>query len=379
MEFAVRFTGKHDMNGNFFFRNRRLRPYRLPLVSTGEALEAFRSGRKTYIIYDAATGWAIRPSYGADTSLYCSSDEGIRVGSEKTRFSRAPGKGIVRIALFGDSFIHGNEVSFSGSLGSHLEKKMNTQGGTAEVMNFGVPGYGIDQAYLRYLHKGRQFVPPVVILGLQCENIKRDVNMLCPLYNPFAFLPFTKPRYLAMGEGLELLNSPPLPQDKVMPLLQNMASWDLAPHEFWWNKEDYKETLLTKSRFISLLISLTSSEESFYRLRNEPVAVSLKIIDLFRSEVESQGAAFLIVHLPTRQDIDFSRKGSKLLCRDFIKALEEKNTVLKPEALLVKEKTADLFCQGGHYTSKGNEIIAQSIAEHLEKTGSLKSRAPKQN
>ena len=48
--------------------------------------------------------------------------------------------------------------------------------GMAEVVDlsiFGVPGYGLDQAFLRYLEEGRRFGFDVVLIGFMTENIFR--------------------------------------------------------------------------------------------------------------------------------------------------------------------------------------------------------------
>lgn len=76
--------------------------------------------------------------------------------------------GIFRIAVFGDSFTEGMQVSKENRFTSLLEDKLNSKGPQKfEVLNCGMSGYGTGQEYLLYLTKIRTFRPDVVIL---CVN-----------------------------------------------------------------------------------------------------------------------------------------------------------------------------------------------------------------
>ena len=49
-----------------------------------------------------------------------------------------------------------------------------------EFENFGVPAYGLDQAFLRYQREGRPTHPQIVVIGFMEENIFRDVTCSGP-------------------------------------------------------------------------------------------------------------------------------------------------------------------------------------------------------
>ena len=68
------------------------------------------------------------------------------------------------VALYGDSFTEGYGVSPQDSWCSVLSHLLHCQ-----VANFGVAGYGTDQAYLRFLDNRRDRAK-VVILGFLSEN-----------------------------------------------------------------------------------------------------------------------------------------------------------------------------------------------------------------
>jgi len=111
------------------------------------------------------------------------------------------------ISLYGDSFTYSDEVENQHAWGNILATLQNCR-----VNNFGVGGYGTDQAYLRYLgnHRDRS---PIVILGIYSENIRRNVNQYRGFYRPgtghkFGF----KPRFKLVDSQLKLI---PLPDIKV--------------------------------------------------------------------------------------------------------------------------------------------------------------------
>lgn len=78
---------------------------------------------------------------------------------------------ISRIALMGDSYVEALQVPFSKTAGQLLQKKLNknlpNQASSRrqfQVLNFGIGGYGTDQAFLTYLKYARKFHPDYVFL-----------------------------------------------------------------------------------------------------------------------------------------------------------------------------------------------------------------------
>src|SRR5262249_47022611 len=57
-------------------------------------------------------------------------------------YQKTPPSGLLRIAAFGDSFVYGSEVDGKEAWPAVLEQNRRI-----EVLNYGVPGYGTDQAY----------------------------------------------------------------------------------------------------------------------------------------------------------------------------------------------------------------------------------------
>jgi hypothetical protein len=79
------------------------------------------------------------------------------------------------IACFGDSYTHCDEVGDDETWQTYLAGLLE-----ADVYNFGTPGYGTDQAYLKYLGMRGHLRTPVVALGLISE-IPCEARTSCPV------------------------------------------------------------------------------------------------------------------------------------------------------------------------------------------------------
>jgi len=112
------------------------------------------SGDLSYLIYDARMGWSVGPNRRSANGLYSSGPEAIRVPHEEVPLTISEGK--TTIALVGDSYTFGEEVKYENSWGYHLSQLL---GGEVQVLNFGVPGYGVGQAYLRYEKDAKRWKP----------------------------------------------------------------------------------------------------------------------------------------------------------------------------------------------------------------------------
>ena len=117
--------------------------------------------------FDADTGWANRP--GARGELVSPEyDVEFAIDGEGLRGPEVdPHKppGTLRVAIFGDSFAQGWGVAEPETLRARLEARLRDRiAAPIEVMNFGVAGYGNDQALLAFRKLGRRLAPDVVVL-----------------------------------------------------------------------------------------------------------------------------------------------------------------------------------------------------------------------
>ena len=82
--------------------------------------------------------------------------------------------GVFRIAVFGDSTTEALQVDLEQTFCQLLEKRLNQRGIRAEVLNFGVSGYGSLQEYPLYSERGREFNPDLVLQAIFLDNDVAD-------------------------------------------------------------------------------------------------------------------------------------------------------------------------------------------------------------
>ena len=137
--------------------------------------------------------------------------------------------GTARIAVFGDSFTHGDEVEDDQTWAHALAVLLDVP-----VRNFGVSAYGTDQALLRLerqLDAGLDV--DVVVLGIHEENVNRIVNRYRPFYLPTdpLILGF-KGRFMLDGDTLRLVPNPLDPSGDPTPTVSECL--DEASRDDYW-------------------------------------------------------------------------------------------------------------------------------------------------
>src|SRR6185295_1354810 len=107
--------------------------------------------------FDAELGWSNRRAY-------CNSDGQICTGALGTRGSRdyalRAAAGVLRLLCFGDSFTWCDQVIDADAWPRLVEDRR----ADVEALNFGVGGYGTDQALLRFERDGRDLAPDAVVI-----------------------------------------------------------------------------------------------------------------------------------------------------------------------------------------------------------------------
>jgi hypothetical protein len=390
-EVAVRYVGEFDALGQFVFRGRVVRPYELPLETVRQSLDAYRSSTESRLVYDSLLGWAPRPGAVSADGLYRYNSRGLR--SEPREFEHLPRPGVLRVELFGDSFVHGDDVAYEETFSAQLEGHLRGEGVRAEVMNFGVSGYGIDQALLHFRRDGSTESAQLVVLGFQAENVNRNLNILRPLYIPQTSLPFAKPRFVVEGGELRLVNVPVLSFEEIPATLEDLESWELIDYEHFYDPGDYHDPLWRRSKFLAATVdelqrALGAAPAEAWRpiLDDESMGLTTAIIDAFRRQAEEAGAHFLVVHLPARSDLETLLAGEPLAYRALLRQLDERFEVVHPERLMMRVARDDsidaLFVPGpmkGHYSAFANKLIADALFDEVAReitAGRLQYREP---
>ena len=107
-----------------------------------------------------------------------------------------PSSGFTKtIITIGDSFTYGADVLASENYSFVLDEML----GNSRVLNMGVLGYGIDQAYLKYLEHGEHYQPDVVVFGIYVGDYERTSS---------TFTSFAKPTFMVEQDRVVLTNQP---------------------------------------------------------------------------------------------------------------------------------------------------------------------------
>lgn len=299
-ELLIRMISSRTPNGTTF-RGMRLLPREWHEV-TAHYREILRKASVigSYLVFDPTLGWDVGRNRASEDGLYFSSVEGIRSARAGERFAGSAARS--RVALVGDSFTFGLEVTYEESWGYQLERKL---GESVQVLNFGVDGYGVDQAYLKYRQRVRVWRPDVVIFSVIDHDIERAMGVYAFLTFPGAPLPFPKPRMVVDRQGLTTINMPlPRPEEIFstssigeLPFIrfdQNYDPWQ-------WERHYYQHSYLVRfleSRFPRWpLPRPVVSDEEKRRLNGE-------LLRSFVRDAFADRAIPVVVYFPNRTSFE---------------------------------------------------------------------------
>lgn len=382
-ELYVRSLCHTDDDGNYFFQHRRLLPYKLPAKTVERKLKEIGGQPNFFVMYDPDLGWTMRPDSISEDGLYITDSNGIRFSSPSRTLDITPTPGKLRIALLGDSYTYAYDEPYEQTWGYLLENKLNQMGIAAEVLNFGVPAYGIDQIYLRWKKLAKQFKPDIVILGFYYDDACRNGIVFMPIRVPETGFLFTKPRYVIQDDSMKLINSPTMPVSEIPNFIANFESSPLAEYEEFYYKPDYEKRFLDNSKFISYLKWELIDDR--YDLKNrsrntngdgapkcfdvdtEPVKIALNLLETLNNEVRAQGAQLIIIHFTYRRQLKELLSGKQLAYKELLSQLDGKYVLLRPENEMLefaKSESVDLLFNN-HYSLKGNQIISDKIAAYI--------------
>jgi hypothetical protein len=357
-EGLVRMVGHVDEDGQFWIGERRVRPYRLPVAKVAALLDKLSVADLHRV--DADLGWTNGPNVKNHDGTVSTDSVGARGTGER---SPMPAEGVLRIAVFGDSFVFGDEVTTDETWPARLEALLEKGGQRAEVLNFGVNAYGMDQALLRWEKEGRRLAPAVVILGFQPENLLRNLNVLRPLFFMDTSVPYSKPRFVLDGAGLRNVNHPTVPAADLPAVLAHPADSPLTEYDRFL-ESGYRECWWHRSRLAALMAELLDGggEVPGFAISPEMNEVGLRIVREFARTARESGATFLVVHLPRREELTDLQAGRMPWHEPFLDELVAEVEVVRPEKGFGPLADGD-FQPRGHYGPRLHEKIAEALLE----------------
>ena len=284
------------------------------------------------------------------------------------------------ISLYGNSFTFGSlnpEIAWSNILSLRLN---------CRVANYGVGGYGTDQAYLRFRGNINDN-SPIVILGFSTENILRNVNQYKFLLYRSAGQKFSlKPRFIINPDGeLELIPLPKYKYENFLELI--MFPEKVLNHEYFLPGSKmgiYRIKLPFSLSFIKALFNNFHIKSEIKRVPwysdfykpdhpSQALNITLKIMEKFYRDTKKLNKKPIIFVIPTGLDLRTFERTEKWPYEILINKLVEKNInfIDAGPAIIdyIKERDpCELFIHcSAHYNEEGERVLADIVYNFIEK------------
>ena len=331
------------------------------------------NANQSWMIVDPVLGWRLRPGYDRD---------GTRINGQGLRamrvYSPRPRAGTLRVAAFGDSTVFGSEVRNNQSW-THFAQAAEP---SIEVLNFGVPGFGTDQALIRYESEGNALNSHVVIMGFTPVDMRRNVNV----YRRFIHVeesPAAKPRFRISGDGSLAKIPPPVRSlDQWRTVLKEPAivrNW--GADDYFYEAIIYDNPLYDWSAIVRLVSSLWVRTKRLFLYDNrvqiggefnpnsEAFKIQVRILRRFVAHARANNHVPLLAMLPLRHDLEAHIAGEPTRVASLSRAVDHMLAVLDPTrelaAAAAKYGFRALFAPGGHYSELGNKVIGEWLVGEL--------------
>lgn len=291
-----------------------------------------------------------------------------------------------KIKVFGDSFTYGTGLDDHETFSYIVEERTGW-----ECLNYGVGGYGTDQALLKY--KDNHIKTKYTILAILDENIGRCMTIWRGFYNIRGFSG-TKPRFEITERGITLIANPVKNYDDLM-MFKNIKFINfLKKHDYWYQyykglnappvlKWPASATIFPHIDFFirnlrvlikSYLLPTYETETSlskFYHLYardSEGLRIMLYIIKEFIDFSRLKGEIPIILIFPMRHSIDIIKKFSKKPYQHIIDYLNDnRSNFIDFGDIFIKEKYNEYYQGGyGHFSVKGNERVAAELINYIQ-------------
>lgn len=293
-------------------------------------------------------------------------------------YETVPPPSVLRVAAFGDSFVYGNEVANADAWPALIE----LEDPAIEVLNYGVGGYGLDQAYLRFMLEGSTLRPHVVVIGFTPDDLGRVTNV----YRRFVGStepPLFKPRYLFDSRGELTLLANPVPErsdyDRLLKSPREVLK--LGEHDLWYKPAVYQNPFYDWSAAIRVGSWLATRA---YRNHLEPdrwrrgglfnptssaFRINAALFKKFSRAVTETGAQPLIVILPDRDSVERARMGEAVSYEPLLERLRRDQLAyvdaLEAFAALPDGDVGPWFARRGHYSPAGNKVVASWLRRKI--------------
>jgi len=338
--------------------------------------------------YDPELGWVRKPNTsGVDVSQGYTTEWNINsIGARRN--PGFDGKDAL-ICTYGDSFVFARQVGDDKSWAHKLSILSTTN-----VLNFGVGNYGLDQALMRLMREYEKNKTKVVIVGVVPETICR-VRSYWKHYFEYGNTLGLKPVFKVADRNIELVPNIADVPDKLGRIGEFLR--DIQANDYFYEKKFKKEIVRFPYIYHWLKnpkLNFTKALEAFsgLDLRTPPPSVmdnnlkwrvemykddnSLFVLDgligMLKEFSLSKGFVPIFVFLPQKDDVLFIKENDHYY-KGFIQSVAGKydmDMVDLYDAIAVYDDIDELYSDqtkyGGHYSDRGNEIVAETIYKFIK-------------
>lgn len=279
-------------------------------------------------------------------------------------------------ALYGDSFTWGDEVEAADAYGNVLAEMLGCR-----VANYGVGGYGTDQAAIRYMQVIEDNAQ-IVVLGHFSDNIIRNVNQLRDFVagGRFGF----KPRFILENGNLRQVPLPELSAGEYSEVVNRAR--ELLPHEYFQPGSlgaagimqfPYTRAVVNTAfhyRMVSALMGIRPTYAPFYRPDHPSGALDVTVELLVEVDAIAQGRGqrFVVLLIPDLYDLRATRAGKSVSYAPLKDALYDAGIELIDSAEYFGanyqgESFCALFvsCGASHFNAAGYRLLAESVYQAI--------------
>lgn len=324
---------------------------------------------------DPRLGWAPLESARSAHGWWQTNALGARRRAE-VRFAVPPGR--QRLLVFGDSFAKSARVRQE----EMWTRQLEAIAPPLEAVNFGVGGYGMAQAYLRYRELAlRLDFDRVLLLFAPTWDLWRDVNVVRFLFGWDSFT--VNPRFELVDGELRLVPSPYPDHASMLAAnrdgIEDRLRDHLRRHDRFYFDDVHDPGWLTRHSIIARLVLQRRHARRRVALRaglmqpeGEALRVSRAIFESFGREVRGAGRTFLLGVLPAPPDVERYRedeafRGEWNRMVAFLEAGEVPLVDLMPRFLAAELRRLDRSYDGSHWGPDANRLLAEVLRPDLSR------------
>ena len=281
---------------------------------------------------------------------------------------------VLKIGVFGDSFIEAKQVDFENRSTEVLEAALNDVGIPTEVYNYGVSNYSVGQNYLGYQHFSQQIDFDIAMILVSDYTVERTQNKffgdfaLRPWFqlkdgelivNPIEEYDEAMERYSErLDDNGDPIHKPQYLRDPLVNDWVNQPLQSLSANLNFASFGSYRWVHWTQS---ALLGNGEFSRADFAYFREERPQgmrdLNLAVLDAFAQATAEYGVQFVLI------DDAYSPNIS-----DELEAFAQEHDIpyLALNEGIIKanhEGNATSFMCDGHYNELGNQILGNLMAE----------------